>query len=72
VSAVFSIIFFILSVATAFYAGLVLPPSTELSDIFSAQTDLGSTIMPYVFATLGFGSAAIAIASNRSKGKGGS
>lgn len=64
-SSIISVLFFLLAVATAFYAGLVLPPSTNLNDIFGAETELGSTIMPYVFATFGFGSAAIAIAANR-------
>lgn len=68
-SSVISVLFFFLSVATAFYAGLVLPPTTQLSDLFSAHTNLGSTIMPYALATLGFGSAAIAIGVNRNRSK---
>lgn len=68
-SSVISILFFLLSVATAFYAGLVLPPTTHLSDVFTVHTALGSTIMPYALATLGFGSAAIAIGVNRGRNK---
>ncbi len=66
-SAIISILFFLLAVATAFYAGLVLPPSTQIADLFSAQTELGNTILPYLLATAGFGSAAIAIGINRKK-----
>lgn len=70
-SSVISILFFFLAVATAFYAGLVLPPTTDLLEIFSAETELGNTILPYALATFGFGSAAITIGINRNKNKGG-
>lgn len=64
-STVFSVLFFMLAVATAFYAGYVLPPTTALADIFSAKTKLGGTIMPYAVATVAFGSAAVATALRR-------
>lgn len=68
-SAILSVVFFLLAVCTAFYAGYIVPPGVTLSELFASPTELATSILPYVLASFGFGSAAIALAINRETSK---